>query len=100
MITDTLITDATSCCHTSATGICSFVASGCYDHEDQAAKAYDKMMLWCELHNAAGLKSGITNFAASEYEKDVPMLSTVTQVCGQCGHTSTCAWMLGAGKGG
>lgn len=38
---------------------------GCFDHEEQAARAYDKMMLWCELHNAAGVKGGITNFDAS-----------------------------------
>lgn len=31
----------------------------------QAARAYDKMMLWCELHNAAGVKGGITNFDPS-----------------------------------
>eukprot|EP00798_Chlamydomonas_sp_ICE-L_P010237 gene10237-8154_t len=52
---------------------------GCFDHEDEAARAYDKMMLWCELHNAAGMKSGITNFEASEYERDVAWLSSVTQ---------------------
>lgn len=38
---------------------------GCFDHEEQAARAYDKMMLWCELHNAAGVKGGITNFDPS-----------------------------------
>lgn len=31
---------------------------GCFDQEEQAARAYDKMMLWCELHNATGVKGG------------------------------------------
>mmetsp|Transcript_5480 Transcript_5480/g.12128 ORF Transcript_5480/g.12128 Transcript_5480/m.12128 type:complete len:300 (+) Transcript_5480:108-1007(+) len=52
---------------------------GCFDHEEEAARAYDKMMLWCELHNTAGVKGGITNFEAAEYEKDVPWLQSITQ---------------------
>lgn len=52
---------------------------GCFDHEEEAARAYDKMMLWCELHNAAGVKSGITNFDPLEYEKEFPWLQSVTQ---------------------
>lgn len=52
---------------------------GCFDHEEQAARAYDKMMLWCELHGASGVKGGITNFDASEYENDLAWLQTVTQ---------------------
>lgn len=52
---------------------------GCFDHEEEAAKAYDKMMLWCELHNAAGVKGGITNFDPAEYTKDVQWLQQVTQ---------------------
>ena len=53
---------------------------GCFDHEEQAARAYDKMMLWCELHNSSGVKGGITNFDPTEYEKDLQHLSSVTQV--------------------
>ena len=52
---------------------------GCFDHEEQAARAYDKMMLWCELHNTSGVKGGITNFDPTEYEKDLHHLSLVTQ---------------------
>jgi len=52
---------------------------GCFDHEEEAARAYDKMMLWCELHNTAGVKGGITNYDPSEYEKDIAWLQQVTQ---------------------
>ncbi|KAG2444559.1 hypothetical protein HXX76_001304 [Chlamydomonas incerta] len=52
---------------------------GCFDHEEEAARAYDKMMLWCELHNAAGVKSGITNFDPQEYEKEFAWLQSITQ---------------------
>lgn len=53
---------------------------GCFDHEEQAARAYDKMMLWCELHNSSGAKGGITNFDPAEYEKDLSWLQMVNQV--------------------
>ncbi|KXZ53152.1 hypothetical protein GPECTOR_7g1044 [Gonium pectorale] len=52
---------------------------GCFDHEEEAARAYDKMMLWCELHNASGVKSGITNFDSTEYEKEFAWLQVVSQ---------------------
>lgn len=52
---------------------------GCFDHEEEAAKAYDKMMLWCELHNAGGVKGGVTNFDPSEYEEDIKLLQQITQ---------------------
>ncbi len=58
---------------------------GCFDHEEEAARAYDKMMLWCELHHTSGMKGGITNFDPSEYEKDLAWLHTVSQV-GWLGH--------------
>ncbi|KAL4858531.1 Secretory carrier-associated membrane protein 1 [Chlorella vulgaris] len=51
---------------------------GCFDHEEQAARAYDKMMMWCELHNATGVK-GITNFDSSEYESEMAALQRCTQ---------------------
>mmetsp|Transcript_8841 Transcript_8841/g.22254 ORF Transcript_8841/g.22254 Transcript_8841/m.22254 type:complete len:320 (-) Transcript_8841:1696-2655(-) len=52
---------------------------GCFDREDQAAEAYDKMMLWCELHNTAGVKGGITNYDASKYEDIIPWLRSIAQ---------------------
>lgn len=52
---------------------------GCFDEEEQAARAYDKMMLWCELHDKAGAKSGITNFDAQDYQADLPLLRACTQ---------------------
>lgn len=53
---------------------------GCFDEEEEAARAYDKMMIWCELHNSSTLKAGITNFDMTEYEKDIPHLNEVSQV--------------------
>ena len=53
---------------------------GCFDLETEAAKAYDKMMLWCELHQNLGMKGGITNFDASEYERDLEHLQNISQV--------------------
>ena len=57
---------------------------GCFDHEEEAAKAYDKMMLWCEMHNTTGVKGGITNFEAVEYEREMHWLQTCTQASGAC----------------
>lgn len=36
----------------------------------------------CELHNAGGVKGGITNFDPAEYEQDIPLLQQITQVGG------------------
>lgn len=52
---------------------------GCFDYEEEAARAYDKMMLWCELHNASGMKGGMTNFDAANYDGDIHWLQQVTQ---------------------
>ena len=53
---------------------------GCFDTEEAAARAYDRMMLWCELHGAAGTKTGVTtNFDPSEYAADVPSLRASSQ---------------------
>ena len=49
--------------------------------EQEAARAYDKMMLWCELHQASGIKGGITNFDPTEYERELGYLQNVSQVC-------------------
>lgn len=38
------------------------------------------MMLWCELHNTAGVKGGITNYDPSEYDHDISWLQSITQV--------------------
>ena len=53
---------------------------GCFDLEQEAARAYDKMMLWCELHQSSGMKGGITNFDPTEYERDLAYLQSVSQV--------------------
>jgi len=52
---------------------------GCFDHEEEAARAYDKMMLWGELHYASGVKGGVTNFDPANYEADIQWLQQVTQ---------------------
>jgi hypothetical protein len=52
---------------------------GCFDHEEEAARAYDKMMLWCELHGVSNVKGGVTNFDVADYESDVHWLQQVTQ---------------------
>jgi len=52
---------------------------GCFDDEGEAARAYDKMQLWCELHGAGGSKGGITNFDPAAYESDLAYLQAVSQ---------------------
>lgn len=53
---------------------------GCFDLEQEAARAYDKMMLWCELHQSTGMRGGgITNFDPSEYERELDYLQNVSQ---------------------
>ena len=53
---------------------------GCFDTEEAAARAYDRMMLWCELHGAAGTKAGVTtNFDPSEYAADIASLRASSQ---------------------
>eukprot|EP00892_Ulva_mutabilis_P010651 jgi/Ulvmu1/7959/UM004_0192.1 len=53
---------------------------GCFDEEEQAAQAYDRMMLWCHLHGEFGtLKQGITNYDMKEYESEYEWLSNISQ---------------------
>jgi len=62
------------------------VCAGCFDLEEQAARAYDKMMIWCDLHKATGAKGGITNYDHSEYEGEMEYLRNVSQVGWGRGH--------------
>jgi len=61
---------------------------GCFDHEEDAAKAYDRMMLWCELHadqfastTLSPQKQGAAalNFDVSTYANDVHALERISQ---------------------
>jgi len=77
---------------------------GCFNLEEEAARAYDKMMLWCEIHHAdlrslgardgsrrlsslltpfplfpGLLRNGVTNFPAAAYAVDMPALREMTQ---------------------
>ena len=65
---------------------------GCFDHEEEAARAYDRMMVWCELHGqdsrggakgGGGHKSSFTslplNFDYGEYEGDFEGLRRINQ---------------------
>jgi hypothetical protein len=55
--------------------------AGCFDREEDAARAYDRMMLWVEMHGAGpATKAGVTNFDVSQYAEDLPWLAGVTQV--------------------
>ncbi|MDA9098129.1 AP2 domain-containing protein [bacterium] len=67
---------------------------GCFDHEEEAARAYDRMMVWCELHGqdsrgstkahgsnnqTKGLQAVNLNFEYGEYEGDFEKLRNITQ---------------------
>ena len=64
---------------------------GCFDHEEEAARAYDRMMVWCELHcqearpmqKTAGYKPSFStvplNFDWIEYKGDIEALKKITQ---------------------
>lgn len=53
---------------------------GCFDHEEEASRAYDKMILWVDLHaTIAGNKPGITNFDKAEYSQQMAYLRAVSQ---------------------
>jgi hypothetical protein len=52
---------------------------GCFDHEEEAAKAYDKMTLWCDLHQSSSMRGGILNFSIEMYASEIPMLKSIDQ---------------------
>jgi len=57
---------------------------GCFDREEEAARAYDKMMLWCEIHHAdlrslGLLRNGVTNFEPACYAADMEALREMSQ---------------------
>lgn len=62
---------------------------GCFDEEGEAARAYDRMMIWSELHpfqSSTEVKDAITrlssislNFHYLEYEEDIDALRQISQ---------------------
>ena len=52
---------------------------GCFDREEEAARAYDKMKVWCQMHEPKTLRAGTTNFDVSEYEQDTGDLDGMSQ---------------------
>ena len=60
---------------------------GCFDREEEAAKAYDRMMLWCELHASllatteSPQKQGAAalNFDVSTYASELHTLERLSQ---------------------
>ena len=52
---------------------------GYFDEEEEAARAYDKMKIWCELHDPKTLKNSTTNFNVSEYQQDIRILEKISQ---------------------
>lgn len=52
---------------------------GCFDSEESAARAYDKMILWSELHGKAGAKPSVMNFDPEQYKQIAPWLQRISQ---------------------
>ncbi len=53
---------------------------GCFNTEEDAARAYDMMMVWGQLHQAhKGKGTVVTNFDPSEYDRHLGMLQNMSQ---------------------
>jgi len=54
---------------------------GCFNSEEEAARAYDTMMIWCMIHQPENARPDktITNFSISDYDVKIPELTQITQ---------------------
>ena len=54
---------------------------GCFNSEEEAARAYDTMMIWCMIHQPENARPDktITNFSISDYDFKIPELTQMTQ---------------------
>jgi len=54
---------------------------GCFNTEEEAARAYDTMMIWSMLHQPENARPDktITNFPISDYDNKIPELTQMSQ---------------------